>query len=94
MDTLAKTAIAHLAANGYAALEQIFNLKNLRASHVELLLPLLTSGIPLLLRKRRLIKPALIGGAVLAVAGVAASLALRWNRTRRPAAPTEGRHGQ
>lgn len=65
---LAKSALNSFVTTASAALGHGFSLNNIRSANLQTALPLLISVISLLIKRRGLIKPVLIGGIALAAA--------------------------
>jgi hypothetical protein len=76
-DALAKHAFSRLAATASTALGHGMSIRSFAEGNFQTILPLLLSGFSLLAKRRRLIKPLLIGAVVSAAAGIAASLVRR-----------------
>lgn len=76
---LAKSAIGHFTATASAAVENIFNLRNLQHGGLKTLLPLVMTGVSLL-SKRGLVRPVLKVTLILGAAVAAAYVVVRKKR--------------
>lgn len=85
MNTLAKNAISHLAANASVAFGGLFNLRNFRNGNAQALLPLLISSLSFFSKRRILIKPAIVAIGMLAAVGTLAFFVSRKNRRAQSA---------
>jgi hypothetical protein len=79
-DVLARNAINHLVANASSAFHNLFTSRRLTSDNFRRFLPFLLSGASLIVKRKAILKPVLVGAVALAAVGTAVYFLTRKKR--------------